>query len=483
MENNKSKHDTEKLYEEESLITETGESYRDRVSNIDKKGNRVWIYPKKPKGSFHRARALVATFLILLFFGLPFVNIGGQPFLLLDIINRHFIIFGLAFWPQDFHLFALAFLTIIVFVILFTTVFGRIWCGWACPQTVFMEMVFRKIEYFIEGDANAQKKLNNADWTGEKIFKKGAKYSVFAFLSFVIANFGLAYIIGIDEVFNGLQAGPIANPTGFIGIMAFTGAIYFVFSYFREQACTYVCPYGRLQSVLLDKNSIIVSYDFMRGEPKGRLQKGQIAEGNGDCIDCGSCVRVCPTGIDIRNGTQLECVNCTACMDACDEVMLKINKPKKLIKYASLNQIENGTKFKITPRIIIYSLVLTFLVILTGTLLLTRSDVEATILRASGSLFQELPNGNISNLYNAKIINKTFEDMSVEIKMLKPEGKINLIGSKTLDLQPESLVEATFFVEMEKSQVPFTKNKIEIGIYSNGNLIESTTTNFQSPGR
>ncbi len=483
MEENRSKMDQENLYEEESLITETGESYRDRVSNIDKKGHRVWIYPKKPKGSYHKARAWVASLLLILFMGIPFVKIGGQPFLLLDIINRQFIIFGLAFWPQDFYLFALTFLTVIVFVVLFTTVFGRIWCGWACPQTVFMEMVFRKIEYLIEGDANAQRKLNESEWTTNKIVKKGTKYLVFATISFLIANFGLSYIIGMDEVLAGLQAGPIVNASGYLGIFAFTGIIFFVFSYFREQACTYVCPYGRLQSVLLDKNSIIVNYDYKRGEPKGRLKKGQIAEGNGDCIDCGSCVRVCPTGIDIRNGVQLECVNCTACMDACDEVMTKIDKPKKLIKYASINQIEKGQKFKVTPRIIAYSLVLTFLLVLTGSLLLTRSDVEATILRASGSMFQELPNGNISNLYNAKIINKTFEDMQVEIKMIQPEGKINLIGKENLNLDPESLVEATFFVEMEKSKVPFTKNKIEIGIYSNGKLITTSTTNFQAPGR
>ncbi len=483
MEDKRPKLDNENLYEEESLITETGESYRDRVSNIDKKGNRVWIYPKKPKGNFHRARAWVASFLILLFMAIPFIKVGGQPFLLLDIFNRHFIIFGLAFWPQDFYLFALTFLTVIVFVVLFTTVFGRIWCGWACPQTVFMEMVFRKIEYLIEGDANSQKKLNNSDWSGEKIFKKGLKYFIFGAISFLIANFGLAYIIGVDEVLAGLQAGPIANPGGFIGILSFTAIIYFIFSYFREQACTYVCPYGRLQSVLLDKNSIIVNYDYKRGEPKGRLNKGEIAEGNGDCIDCGSCVRVCPTGIDIRNGVQLECVNCTACMDACDEVMTRISKPKKLIKYASLNQIEKGQKFKITPRIIAYSVVLTFLLVLTGSLLLTRSDVEATILRASGSLFQELPNGNVSNLYNAKIINKTFEDMQVEIKMMQPEGKIKLIGKENLELGKESLVEATFFVELERGKVPFTKNKIEIGIYSNGKLIATSTTNFQAPGR
>lgn len=235
-------------------------------------------------------------------------------------------------------------ITFFVFIILFTVVFGRVWCGWACPQTIFMEMVFRKIEYWIEGDAAKQMKLKNMPWTAEKIFKRVLKYVIFMAISLLIAHTLMAYLIGVDKVIDIVTASPYEHWSGFLGMLFFTGIFFWVFSYFREQACIAVCPYGRLQGVLLNKDSMAVSYDFKRGEPRGKIKKGEIQEGQGDCIDCKLCVHVCPTGIDIRNGTQLECVNCTACMDACDEVMTKVNRPKGLIRIASYNGIVEGTK-------------------------------------------------------------------------------------------------------------------------------------------
>ncbi len=470
----------EQFKQNNKLITETGVSFRDRVSNLDKKGNRIWIHPKKPKGKFHRWRAIVATILLLLFIVTPFIKIKGTPLILLDIINRKFILFGTVFWPQDFHIMAISFLAFLVFIVLFTAVFGRIWCGWACPQTIFMEMVFRKIEYLIEGDYQQQKKLAQSEWNKEKIFKKGLKHSIFIIISFFIGNISLSYLVGMDKLLQMISDGPLEHSTTFISIFVFSGLFYFVFSWFREQACTIVCPYGRLQSVLLDKNSIIVAYDYKRGEPRAKFKKND--PNQKDCIDCAACVKVCPTGIDIRNGTQLECVNCTACMDACDEVMDRIKKPRGLIRYASENAIESGTKFKITGRIVFYILILFTLIGISFALLLNRTDVEATVLRAKGSIYQITPEGNVSNIFTATIINKTFFAMPIEIKTIDlPDAKIKIIGKDKIEIEAESYTDATFILEIPKDRITSTRNEITIGVYSNNKLLQKIKTIFSGP--
>ena len=281
---------------------------------------------------------------MIILFGMPWVRVNGDPLMLFNILELRFIVFGIHFTPQDFHLFVIAMITFIVFIALFTAVFGRLFCGWVCPQTIFMEMVYRKIEYWIEGDANAQRRLNKAPWTTEKIRKKVLKQAIFFGIAVLVANTFLAYIIGTDEVIR-IATEPISkNRNGFIAMLIFSGVFYFVFAWLREQVCIAICPYGRMQGVLLDKSSITVAYDWVRGEPRTKIKKGQSPVGAGDCIDCNLCVKVCPTGIDIRNGTQLECVNCTACIDACDEVMEKVGRPKQLIRYDSLNGIESGKK-------------------------------------------------------------------------------------------------------------------------------------------
>ncbi|MEQ9169287.1 MAG: cytochrome c oxidase accessory protein CcoG, partial [Fulvivirga sp.] len=324
----------------EENLYEYDEQFRDGIATVDEEGKRVWVYPKKPKGYFHNLRKVVSAVLLILLFAGPFITISGRPLLLLNIFERKFVIFGQAFWPQDFFLLALLLITFFVFVILFTVVFGRLWCGWACPQTLFMEMVFRKIEYWLEGDANQQRKLNQRNWDFDKIWRKGLKHAIFMLVSIIIAHTVMAYLIGYKEVINIVSQPPTAHLSGFIGLTFFTFIFYGVFSYLREQACIAICPYGRLQGVLLDKKSIAVMYDWLRGEPRGKIKKNSDEQPKGDCIDCKLCVHVCPTGIDIRNGTQLECVNCTACIDACDEVMVKINKPKGLIRYASYDSIK-----------------------------------------------------------------------------------------------------------------------------------------------
>lgn len=456
------------------------ESFRDSVSIIDKSGNRVWVYPKKPKGKYHNWRILVSIILLGVLFGVPFIKVGGHPFFLLNIVERKFIIFGLAFWPQDFYIFALAFLSLVIFIFLFTAVFGRIWCGWACPQTIFMEMVFRKIEYWIEGDGAEQYKLDRSAMTPDKFLKKSLKHAIFFAISFIIGNTLLAYIIGIDDLFKIITDPVQEHIVGFSFMIAFSLLFYFIFSRFREQACIYVCPYGRLQSVMLDKNSIVVAYDFKRGEPRGKMKQAS-EQAQGDCIDCGLCVQVCPTGIDIRNGTQLECVNCTACMDACDGVMEKIKRPAKLIRYASHDLITKGTHFAVTPRILAYTGVLFLLLAVTGAFIFTRKDMQTTILRAKGSMYQVMEDGQIRNIYTAKILNKTFDPMQVYLKLEGVPGKITLAGSEELLLRPDELVEATFLVDIEPSAVKQNYMKIRIGVYNGDRLVSTEETSFIAP--
>jgi len=462
------------------------EAFRDRISTVGDDGKRKWIYAKKPTGKYYNARTLVSILLLGFLFGAPFVKIGGNPLILADIINRKFVFFGVIFWPQDFIIFGVIFLTSVVFIVLFTVAFGRVFCGWICPQTIFMEMVFRRIEYMIEGDYNKQKKLARQPWNSEKITKKTLKHTIFFAISFIIANVFLSYIIGVEALHEIVTDHPKNHLVGLTAITAFSLAFYGVFSKFREQACTMVCPYGRLQGVLLDSDSIVVAYDYLRGEPRGKLRKGQERK-NGDCIDCKQCVFVCPTGIDIRNGTQLECVNCTACIDACDEIMERIDKPKGLIRYDSENGIKKGQKFRFTPRIMAYIAVLTLLTAAIGGLLFTRQELDTTLIRSRGQTYQKTPQGTFTNLYNYKVINKSATDKAVTLRVISPEGaKIQVIGQEDsgamLQIPVEGLVTGAMIIEMSKETARKADRKIEIGFFDqDGRLIETEKSKFMVP--
>lgn len=465
----------------ENVLDEGKQEFRDKLATVTDEGKRKWIYPKRPLGKFYNARTIVSFFLLAFLVIVPFIKVNGHQFLLFDFINRQFILFGIPFGPHDFHLFVLAMISIIVFIILFTVVFGRVFCGWACPQTIFMEMVFRKIEYWIEGDAKDQRLLDIAPWSGKKLLKKGIKNFIFFVISFFIAHIFLSYIISMDKVISIITQPPSVHLTEFISIIAFSLIFYWVFSYFREQACTIVCPYGRLQGVLLDQDSIVIAYDYKRGEPRAKIRKEQNQTDKGDCIDCHLCVDVCPTGIDIRNGIQLECVNCTACIDACDAVMEKINRPKKLIKYASLNGIENQSRFRFTPRMILYSVILVVLLAILGYLYSIRTDYSVNILRTPGMLFQQQPNGLISNLYDLNIVNKTFNETPVKIKLLQPDkGELKLIGNDIV-LKPQQIVETKFLVLLDKSSLNKMNTPVEIGVYDGEKLIKKVKTSFLGP--
>ncbi len=460
------------------------QEYRDHISTVDARGKRVWVFPKKPKGKYHTLRAIVAIFLLVLLFAAPFIKIDGHPFILLNVIERRFIIFGTPFWPQDFHLIVLALISLVLFIVLFTVIYGRVWCGWACPQTIFMEMVFRKIEYWIEGDASKQRKLDKMPWNSKKVFKRGLKQIIFFLIALIISHLFMAYIIGVDQVKEIVTQSPMDHVAGFSGLMLFTFLFYLVFANLREQVCIALCPYGRLQGVFVGQSTIAVMYDWLRGEPRGRIRKNKEdkEDKKGDCIDCKMCVYVCPTGIDIRNGTQLECINCTACMDACDDVMEKVKRPKGLIRLASYQSIKEGIKNLFTTRVIGYSVVLVFLVALQIYLLTTREPVETTVVRVPGMLYQEQENDRISNLYNIQFVNKTFEDITLEVQLQDFEsGEINRVGGEILSVPSNENLKGVFFIELPKASLTKTKTNLIIEVLVNGEVIDEVKTNFLGP--
>jgi len=465
---------------EHQLYDQEAETFRNQLATVTAEGKRKWVYPKKPSGRFHRARVVVSAILLLVLILTPFLKLNGHPFILFDFLNRKFILFGILFGPHDFHLLVIAMISLVVFVILFTAVFGRIFCGWACPQTIFMEMVFRKIEYWIEGDAKDQRKLKAAPWTVSKFFKKTIKQVIFFTIAFFISNIFLSYIIGIDALIKIITDPPSEHLQGLFAITVFSGIFYFVFSNFREQACTIVCPYGRLQGVLLDRDSIVIAYDNIRGEPRKKYKRDEGWENRGDCIECYQCVEVCPTGIDIRNGIQLECVNCTACIDACDDIMDKVKRPRGLIRYASLNSIQKKAKWRFTPREIGYSALLTVLVSVLVILLLNRTDFSATILRTAGLLYQEQPNNMISNLYDLNMVNKTFDKIPITLKLENIEGELKLVGNQII-MEPQGNIDAKFLVLLPKNELAKMSTPIDIGIYSGNNLIKKVSTSFLAP--
>ena len=456
--------------------------FRDIIPIEDESGKRRWIYPKRPKGRFYRLRSVVAAFLLLLFFTAPFIRLGGEPLILLNFLERKFVILGQVFWPQDLYLLALAIIGLVVFIILFTVIYGRVFCGWACPQTLFMEFVFRQVEYLIEGDAHQQRKLNDQPWDLPKMAKKTIKHLVFIILSIVIAHIAAAYITGSERIGMMISAGPLAHFTSFLVIMGLAGLIYFIFSYLREQACILICPYGRLQGVLLDEKTVVVAYDYKRGEPRStyRPREDRSAAGKGDCIDCGNCVSVCPTGIDIRNGTQLECINCTACIDACNSVMNRVQLPRKLVRFDSEKGISTGTKSIINGRSIAYSAVLLILVIVTTALFISRSDIEATITRLPGSLYQEYGPDKLANLYKIQLVNKKPEVIPVSLEVTLSGAEIIFIG-EPLSLLSSGVSEARFMVVVPREILRSNNTQIVIQVLTDGNPVTSYKTNFIGP--
>lgn len=463
------------------------ENFRDTMGTLNEEGKRSWVFPKKPVGKFYEYRKYVSYVLLAFLVAAPFIKINGNQFLMFNVLERRFNILGFPFWPQDFYLFVIMMLIGVVFIILFTVAFGRLFCGWICPQTIFMEMVFRRIEYWIDGDRGKQIRLAKMPWNAEKIKKRVFKWFIFFVISFLIANVFLAYLIGSDRLLRYITEGPFLHLSTLISLLIFTGVFYFVFAWFREQVCIIVCPYGRLQGALLDNKSIVVAYDYKRGEKeegraKFKKNEDREASGKGDCIDCFQCVHVCPTGIDIRNGTQLECVNCTACIDACDSMMEAVDLPKGLIRYASEENIEKKKKFTFNPRLKGYTAVLGILIAVLLGMLFLRSDLDAKILRLPGQLYEHKEDNVISNVYTYKLINKTIKNLDqVHFELLSHKGTIKVVSHDALNVPEQGLAEGTLFIEINGAALDGEKDKLEIGVYSGDTLLKTTSTVFMGP--
>ena len=453
---------------------ETPRTFRDRPINIDDSGHRNWIYAKQPKGEWYTRRTIVAWLAISFLVLAPFIKINGNPMMLFDVANRKFSLFGQLIWAQDTYLLSLIMAVAVVFIVLFTVIYGRIWCGWACPQTIFLEMVYRRIEYLFEGDYRTRKK--NESSGSAKFFRKLAKHAVYIAISIVITNIFLNWIIGPERLW-AIISEPIHDHLfGFFAMLGLSVFYYWIYAFFREQVCTMICPYGRLQGVLLDSKSIAVTYDYKRGEPRG-------PKSTGDCIDCHQCVSVCPTGIDIKNGSQLECINCTACIDECNIVMKKINKPKNLIRFDSVYGIETGKRSVLNARTYAYSAVLAILVIILAITIFNRKPIETTMLRVQGSIFQKVDSATFSNLYMLKIINKTQADKSLQLRMITPKsGKIQLVTGQTL-LKSQGTLESVIIINLNSMDLAGKSTLIEVGIFEGETLIERYATNFLGPER
>lgn len=464
------------------MAVQTKEDFRDRLSNVDEQGKRRWIYAlQPPRRILYKIRNYFSYLYFAIFFGMPFITLHGEPFFMINFPAGRFIIFGKIFWPSDFFIFAVAMLIMIIVIALFTRAYGRIFCGWMCPQTFFLEMMYRKIEWWIEGTPAQQRKLERPENSTERIRKKTIKHVVFFLLSFLIANTFLAYIIGLKELITTIQQPIKENWVLLSSLLAFTAIFYSVFAFVREIVCTTICPYGRLQSVLVDEKTMQVSYDYGRGEPRGKLKRNAATRELGDCIDCKMCVNVCPTGIDIRDGYQMECVGCTACIDACNDVMEKVQLPLGLIRYASEQEIKTGVKQGFDKRMKVYSGALVVLSLLLGTLIYFQRSIDTTIVRASGQMYQELPNHQLGNLYTAKVLNKTRDSFEVSLALKDMEGSIQLVSNKELHIKPETINQITFFIKTDEANIVKRNTEVAVEIYKEGDKLQTVKTSFLGP--
>jgi len=451
---------------------ETPSTFRDRPVNIDASGQQKWIYAKQPKGKWYTRRTIVAWFAIAFLVLAPFLKINGNPLMLFDIANRRFSIFGQIIWAQDSYLLALIMVITVVFVVLFTVIYGRLWCGWVCPQTIFLEMVFRRIEYLFEGNYRNGRRQKMV--TPRITLLRIAKHITFLITSILIANIFLNWFIGPERLLE-IVTSPISeNWLGFTFMLGISLFYYWIYAFFREQVCTMICPYGRMQGVLLDSRSIAVIYDYKRGEPRG-------AKSTGDCINCHQCAAVCPTGIDIKDGSQLECINCTACIDECNIVMKRINKPADLIRFDSFQGIESGKRSILNGRTYAYSAVLFVLLIVLSVMVMNRKPIEATILRVPGTIFQQVDSVNYSNLFLVKIINKTQSDKNLQIRLINPKsGKLQLTTGQTT-LKSQGKLESVLIINLNRQALTGKSTPVELGIFEGETLLEVYSTNFLGP--
>jgi cytochrome c oxidase accessory protein FixG len=459
-------------------LDEAHERFRDALASVQEDGRRRWIHARQPRGRRYTMRTAVAVVLLVLFFAGPFVTRHGQPVLLLDIVSRRFIVFGLRFWPQDFYLLVLCVLTGFVTIALVTSAVGRIWCGWLCPQTVFLEMVFRRLEWLIDGSAEQQLRRARAGRTPGDVARALLKHAIFLGLSFLIANVFLAYVIGADALREIVTDAPARHVTGLFAITTFSAVFYAVFARFREQACTLACPYGRVMGALVDADTLTVTYDGRRGEPRHRRAAAEQAVQAGDCVDCGKCVTVCPTGIDIRNGIQLECVACTACADACDDVMRRVGRPPGLIRYTSETAARTGAPPALNWRVKAYAVVWVVLAMSAVTLIARRPDLDVLLLRQPGTVDATLADGQRSNFYTLQIVNRSSRAYALSYRVIAPAGgEVTPLGSIDT-VTPYGLLQGRLLVRIPADVVVEGTTPVRIEVRSGAAVVATVGTSF-----
>lgn len=455
------------------------DGFRDALASVHKDGRRKWVYARQPAGRYYRARSAVSVLLLAVLIAAPFVQANGHPLVLLNVLERRFVLFGMVFWPQDFHLVVLIALTALVTLALSTAAVGRVWCGWLCPQTVFLEMVFRRLEYLIDGSAERQVRRDSRPWASGDYARAAIKHAVFFALSFGIANLFLAYVIGAGQLWTIVTDPPAQHVAGLVAITIFSLLFYGVFARFREQACVLACPYGRVMSSLIDRRTITVTYDAARGEPRGKASRERGAAG--DCVDCSRCVSACPTGIDIRNGIQLECVNCTACMDACDAVMTQLQRPTGLIGYRAHEPGRTGRLAWLTPRVAAYGAVWLLLVVTVVTLLARRPHLDVLILRQPGTLFASLEDGQVANFYTVQVLNRSARPHALEYRALEPDGaRITPLG-RIDRVDAHGLIESRFFLQLPRSRLQAGSTPVRFEVYADGARLATIDSSFLGP--
>jgi len=479
------------------------DAFRSELASVRRDGRRRWIFARQPSGRLYRARTAVSVFLLAFLFLAPFVRLHGQPVMLLNVLERKFVILGAVFRPQDFYVVVVLALAVLVTLVLSTVVVGRVWCGWLCPQTVFMEMLFRRLEYLIEGSAEQQVRLARGPWTRERIVRAIVKHAVFFALSFVIANVFLAWIIGAPQLVAIVTDSPSNHITGLAAITIFSVVFYAVFARFREQACIIACPYGRVLSSLVDQRTITVTYDRVRGEPRARLVAGrrgpqssshadaiepsavgrglQTPPSGGDCIDCFRCVTVCPTGIDIRNGIQMECVGCAACIDACNDVMGRIGRPQGLIRHTSANALQHTPAGRVGGRVAAYAAVWTVLVGAGIFLVVSRPNLDVVILRQPGTLYATVAGGEIANFYMLQALNRSAERTAFTIDVVEPRGAIVTTLGPPPEVAGYGVLDARLLLRVPENAITGPSTPVKFSIRSNGRIVQQIDSAFLGP--
>lgn len=460
------------------------ENFRETLCTVDKLGRRKWVYASLVKGRFFAYRRAVAYVLMALYVLAPWVSIRGKQAVLLDFVHQRFIFFGVEFWSTETHYLFFLFGILAFSLFFFTAFLGRVWCGWACPETIFLEFLFRPIERFFEGSPAQRKRLDEQPWSVRKLRKKAGKHLSSAFAAWILASTTIAYFVGREPLLEMMTDWPNRNPVPFAVTCALMGLLAFQFGWFREQFCSILCPYARFQSVLLDSDTIVVGYDVRRGEPRSKPRRTKAGEPQGDCVDCGLCVRVCPAGIDIRNGMQLECVSCTACIDACDSVMERLGRPRGLVRYDSENSLlwGEGRGKLLRPRPLIYGILLLLFVLLFVYSLATRSLGDFQVLRgALDKPYALLADGRVSNHFHVRVSNKGRSADSYTLRGNGETGLELITPLSPFSVKSGAMNTVPLFVNFSSTKLVNGKKKIKISIVSEGGFSKSQTVTLLGP--